>query len=229
MEYFVRLRPKMYLWAAVNDLTSYCFWSKAEVLLFLKPFSSPEWHVGRCEVRLMIGGAGCHMCINNREAMKREDPEWWSFRKNTLGRKIRNGETKKLVSKTDARRHSSLCILNWRGRNVPLCQGGSHSEQHMKEGRRDKKHTICSGRPSSLAGFIGWIPRKNCWFKKDKKNPLHPWLSCVFYGFVCAHVKALHANRKTVAFQMELLDKFPVEGGQKDPKRRIIPFLPGKR
>ncbi|KAJ8348020.1 hypothetical protein SKAU_G00266090 [Synaphobranchus kaupii] len=27
---------------------------------------------------------------------------------------------------------------------------------------------------------------------------------------------------------MELLDKFPVEGGQKDPKRRIIPFLPGK-
>lgn len=28
-------------------------------------------------------------------------------------------------------------------------------------------------------------------------------------------------------FQMELLDKFPVEGGQKDPKRRIIPFLPG--
>jgi len=28
---------------------------------------------------------------------------------------------------------------------------------------------------------------------------------------------------------MELLDKFPVEGGQKDPKRRIIPFLPGKQ
>ncbi|XP_062867191.1 SH3 and PX domain-containing protein 2B isoform X2 [Trichomycterus rosablanca] len=28
--------------------------------------------------------------------------------------------------------------------------------------------------------------------------------------------------------QMELLDKFPLEGGQKDPKRRIIPFLPGK-
>ncbi|MFT7796188.1 SH3 and PX domain-containing protein 2B isoform X1 [Arapaima gigas] len=29
--------------------------------------------------------------------------------------------------------------------------------------------------------------------------------------------------------QMELLDKFPVEGGQKDPKRRIIPFLPGRK
>lgn len=29
-------------------------------------------------------------------------------------------------------------------------------------------------------------------------------------------------------FQMQLLDKFPIEGGQKDPKQRIIPFLPGK-
>ncbi|XP_016531074.1 SH3 and PX domain-containing protein 2A isoform X6 [Poecilia formosa] len=28
--------------------------------------------------------------------------------------------------------------------------------------------------------------------------------------------------------QMQLLDKFPIEGGQKDPKKRIIPFLPGK-
>ncbi|XP_067393143.1 SH3 and PX domain-containing protein 2A isoform X1 [Emydura macquarii macquarii] len=28
--------------------------------------------------------------------------------------------------------------------------------------------------------------------------------------------------------QMQLLDKFPLEGGQKDPKQRIIPFLPGK-
>uniref|UniRef100_A0A3P8ZMI4 SH3 and PX domain-containing protein 2A n=1 Tax=Esox lucius TaxID=8010 RepID=A0A3P8ZMI4_ESOLU len=28
--------------------------------------------------------------------------------------------------------------------------------------------------------------------------------------------------------QMQILDKFPVEGGQKDPKKRIIPFLPGK-
>ncbi|OBS69521.1 hypothetical protein A6R68_01958 [Neotoma lepida] len=28
--------------------------------------------------------------------------------------------------------------------------------------------------------------------------------------------------------RMQLLDKFPIEGGQKDPKQRIIPFLPGK-
>jgi hypothetical protein len=31
-----------------------------------------------------------------------------------------------------------------------------------------------------------------------------------------------------LAPQMQLLDKFPIEGGQKDPKQRIIPFLPGK-
>nr|XP_014343797.1 PREDICTED: SH3 and PX domain-containing protein 2A isoform X2 [Latimeria chalumnae] len=28
--------------------------------------------------------------------------------------------------------------------------------------------------------------------------------------------------------QMQILDQFPIEGGQKDPKQRIIPFLPGK-
>ena len=28
---------------------------------------------------------------------------------------------------------------------------------------------------------------------------------------------------------MQILDKFPIEGGQKDPKKRIIPFLPGNR
>lgn len=29
--------------------------------------------------------------------------------------------------------------------------------------------------------------------------------------------------------QMRILDKFPIEGGQKDPKSRIIPFLPGNK
>lgn len=28
---------------------------------------------------------------------------------------------------------------------------------------------------------------------------------------------------------MQMLDKFPMEGGQKDPKQRIIPFLPGRQ
>uniref|UniRef100_A0A3P9PC13 SH3 and PX domain-containing protein 2A n=1 Tax=Poecilia reticulata TaxID=8081 RepID=A0A3P9PC13_POERE len=31
-----------------------------------------------------------------------------------------------------------------------------------------------------------------------------------------------------VLLQMRILDKFPIEAGQKDPKKRIIPFLPGK-
>lgn len=29
--------------------------------------------------------------------------------------------------------------------------------------------------------------------------------------------------------QMRILDKFPIDGGQKDPKKRIIPFLPGDK
>nr|XP_015800369.2 SH3 and PX domain-containing protein 2A isoform X1 [Nothobranchius furzeri] len=33
---------------------------------------------------------------------------------------------------------------------------------------------------------------------------------------------------KFFELQMRILDKFPIEGGQKDPKKRIIPFLPGK-
>ncbi len=28
---------------------------------------------------------------------------------------------------------------------------------------------------------------------------------------------------------MRILDKFPIDGGQKDPKKRIIPFLPGDK
>ena len=31
-----------------------------------------------------------------------------------------------------------------------------------------------------------------------------------------------------ILLQMSLLENFPSEGGQKDPTKRIIPFLPGK-
>uniref|UniRef100_A0A8C7IFX0 SH3 and PX domains 2B n=1 Tax=Oncorhynchus kisutch TaxID=8019 RepID=A0A8C7IFX0_ONCKI len=41
-------------------------------------------------------------------------------------------------------------------------------------------------------------------------------------------VQDVQKRRNPNKHYMELLDKFPVEGGQKDPKRRIIPFLPGK-
>uniref|UniRef100_A0A674HBC8 SH3 and PX domain-containing protein 2B n=1 Tax=Taeniopygia guttata TaxID=59729 RepID=A0A674HBC8_TAEGU len=35
-------------------------------------------------------------------------------------------------------------------------------------------------------------------------------------------------RRYSKFFDLQMLDKFPMEGGQKDPKQRIIPFLPGK-
>uniref|UniRef100_A0A665TFM7 SH3 and PX domains 2B n=1 Tax=Echeneis naucrates TaxID=173247 RepID=A0A665TFM7_ECHNA len=44
----------------------------------------------------------------------------------------------------------------------------------------------------------------------------------------CKYFLCINHSLIDCVFQMELLDKFPVEGGQKDPKRRIIPFLPGK-
>lgn len=43
--------------------------------------------------------------------------------------------------------------------------------------------------------------------------PVHPCLSSPLLHFLP---------------QMQMLDKFPMEGGQKDPKQRIIPFLPGR-
>uniref|UniRef100_A0A3B4AJ21 Uncharacterized protein n=1 Tax=Periophthalmus magnuspinnatus TaxID=409849 RepID=A0A3B4AJ21_9GOBI len=43
------------------------------------------------------------------------------------------------------------------------------------------------------------------------------------------HYVRVHSNLSLVFDpQMQILDKFPIEGGQKDPKKRIIPFLPGK-
>lgn len=43
-------------------------------------------------------------------------------------------------------------------------------------------------------------------------------------------MQVVHVSPKmfvVLPLQMQLLDKFPIEGGQKDPKQRIIPFLPG--
>lgn len=51
--------------------------------------------------------------------------------------------------------------------------------------------------------------------KDDESLPRHLLPLCTLNaGFLCAS-------------QMQILDKFPIEGGQKDPKKRIIPFLPG--
>lgn len=72
------------------------------------------------------------------------------------------------------------------------------------------KEVDCSstapGRPHSLSTLF---------LKDDEMLPLRPLRSPTLNaGFLCAS-------------QMQILDKFPIEGGQKDPKKRIIPFLPG--
>lgn len=204
VEYFISLRPKM----SVKDLTNFtahCFWSKREVLIFFKPFLNTQRLQTQKQWHMRVQNDEVSGKIGSAERSEMGKQSW--FQRRT------RGATARSASKIEGAEmfHS--------------VRGALHSQQHMKKGK--KNHTICCGRPSSLAGLIGRIPQKNCWFERDKKFPTALGCPC-FYGFVCVHVKAVHANRKTVVFQMELLDKFPVEGGQKDPKRRIIPFLPGK-
>lgn len=99
------------------------------------------------------------------ETMKHEGPEWRRFRENVP-------DWKKRWLQRWIYRATALCLLNWRGRNVPLCQWCS-AQQAAYDGGGEKNHTICSGRP--YAGFIGQIPPTNCWFEGNK-NPLHPCL-----------------------------------------------------
>nr|XP_054599810.1 SH3 and PX domain-containing protein 2A isoform X2 [Nothobranchius furzeri] len=47
-------------------------------------------------------------------------------------------------------------------------------------------------------------------------------------SFTCSIFQIRTEVLEDVDVVMQLLDKFPIEGGQKDPKKRIIPFLPGK-
>ncbi|KAK3530436.1 hypothetical protein QTP86_024348, partial [Hemibagrus guttatus] len=53
------------------------------------------------------------------------------------------------------------------------------------------------------------------------------YLINVTYSDSTSHI-VYRRYSKFFDLQMQLLDKFPIEGGQKDPKKRIIPFLPGK-
>uniref|UniRef100_A0A3Q1HA99 SH3 and PX domains 2Ab n=1 Tax=Acanthochromis polyacanthus TaxID=80966 RepID=A0A3Q1HA99_9TELE len=53
------------------------------------------------------------------------------------------------------------------------------------------------------------------------------YLINVTYSDSTSHV-IYRRYSKFFDLQMRILDKFPIEGGQKDPKKRIIPFLPGK-
>ncbi|KAJ8415992.1 hypothetical protein AAFF_G00380140 [Aldrovandia affinis] len=64
---------------------------------------------------------------------------------------------------------------------------------------------------------------------EKRRNPSkhYVYLINVTYSDSNSHV-IYRRYSKFFDLQMQILDKFPIEGGQKDPKKRIIPFLPGK-
>ncbi|XP_015247281.1 PREDICTED: SH3 and PX domain-containing protein 2A isoform X2 [Cyprinodon variegatus] len=64
---------------------------------------------------------------------------------------------------------------------------------------------------------------------QKRRNPSkhYVYLINVTYSDSSSHV-IYRRYSKFFELQMRILDKFPIEGGQKDPKKRIIPFLPGK-
>ncbi|XP_035027828.2 SH3 and PX domain-containing protein 2A isoform X2 [Hippoglossus stenolepis] len=64
---------------------------------------------------------------------------------------------------------------------------------------------------------------------QKRRNPSkhYVYLINVTYSDTTSHV-IYRRYSKFFELQMRILDKFPIEGGQKDPKKRIIPFLPGK-
>ncbi|XP_077574302.1 SH3 and PX domain-containing protein 2A-like isoform X1 [Stigmatopora nigra] len=63
--------------------------------------------------------------------------------------------------------------------------------------------------------------------KRRSPSKHYVYLINVTYSDNTSHV-IYRRYSKFFDLQMQLLDKFPIEGGQKDPKKRIIPFLPGK-
>uniref|UniRef100_A0AAX7T7C9 SH3 and PX domains 2B n=1 Tax=Astatotilapia calliptera TaxID=8154 RepID=A0AAX7T7C9_ASTCA len=64
---------------------------------------------------------------------------------------------------------------------------------------------------------------------QKRRNPNKHYVYIIKVSWSDGSTEAIYRRySKFFDLQMELLDKFPVEGGQKDPKRRIIPFLPGK-
>ncbi|XP_068583890.1 SH3 and PX domain-containing protein 2A isoform X5 [Cebidichthys violaceus] len=64
---------------------------------------------------------------------------------------------------------------------------------------------------------------------EKRRNPSkhYVYLINVTYSDNNSHI-VYRRYSKFFDLQMQILDKFPIEGGQKDPKKRIIPFLPGK-
>lgn len=178
-----------------------------------KPFTNTLQTLTRGErVHLMISRAGCHTCT----------VEQWNT-------KVQNDEVSGKTYPAERKDESTeprLSVSYIEGAEMfHSVSGALHSKQPMKGGG-GIPYALDIHTQDLLAKFL----QQTADLKEAQKKSPPPLFvySCVFYGCVCVHVKAVHANKKTVAFQMELLDKFPVEGGQKDPKRRIIPFLPGK-
>ncbi|XP_037321964.2 SH3 and PX domain-containing protein 2A-like isoform X3 [Pungitius pungitius] len=64
---------------------------------------------------------------------------------------------------------------------------------------------------------------------QKRRNPSkhYVYLINVTYSDSTSHV-IYRRYSKFFELQMRILDQFPIEGGQTDPKKRIIPFLPGK-
>ncbi|XP_067466414.1 SH3 and PX domain-containing protein 2A isoform X1 [Thunnus thynnus] len=64
---------------------------------------------------------------------------------------------------------------------------------------------------------------------QKRRNPSkhYVYLINVTYSDSTSHI-IYRRYSKFFDLQMRILDKFPIDGGQKDPKKRIIPFLPGK-
>ncbi|XP_056135955.1 SH3 and PX domain-containing protein 2A [Lampris incognitus] len=63
--------------------------------------------------------------------------------------------------------------------------------------------------------------------KRRSPSKHYVYLINVTYSDSTSHI-IYRRYSKFFDLQMQILDKFPIEGGQKDPKKRIIPFLPGK-
>uniref|UniRef100_A0A667XI19 SH3 and PX domains 2A n=1 Tax=Myripristis murdjan TaxID=586833 RepID=A0A667XI19_9TELE len=66
-----------------------------------------------------------------------------------------------------------------------------------------------------------------CLVEKKRCVNFQVYLINVTYSDNTSHI-IYRRYSKFFDLQMQILDKFPIEGGQKDPKKRIIPFLPGK-
>ncbi|XP_063290703.1 SH3 and PX domain-containing protein 2A isoform X3 [Pelobates fuscus] len=64
---------------------------------------------------------------------------------------------------------------------------------------------------------------------EKRRNPSKHYVYIIKVTWLDSTTQVIYRRySKFFDLQMQVLDKFPIEAGQKDPKQRIIPFLPGK-